>query len=196
MNGGDGRDADAGRGWLRDAWWACSAPLGFFGHLADRPHPRWWSAAGTAAAAWALALVVGALAFVRATQSDGVWLVAGLGALALAPVALLVSVLGALMLLGPGGLGPRAWEVVGWAWAPAGALALALLPAVLLAPALAAAAGVLAFPVWHLALVRAALAAHGARGRVRTVLLYALAVFLVPGTMAALALLAAAGAAG
>jgi hypothetical protein len=74
-------------------------------------------------------------------------------------------------------------------------LALGVLPVVALVPGVAAATAVFAFPVWHLGLVRAALAAFGAPRRVRTVLIYALVVFLVPGSMATLAILAAIGAA-
>lgn len=181
--------------WLQDAWWACSAPLGFFAHLADRAHGRPLPALGTAAASWIAALAVAALAFVRATDSEGYVVILGLAAVAIGPLFVLVSTLGGLMLLGPGGMGGRAWEVVGWSWAPAGALAVAVLPVVALFPAIAAAVAVLAFPIWHLGLVGAALAAFAAPNRVRTVLIYALVVFLVPGSVATLALLAAIGAA-
>lgn len=181
--------------WLQDGWWACSAPLGFFAHLADRAPGRPLPALGTAVASWVAVLAVAALAFVRATDSEGYVVVLGLAAVAIGPLFVLVSVLGGLMLLGPGGMGGRAWEVVGWSWAPAGALSLAVLPVVPLFPALAAAAAVLAFPIWHLGLVGAALAAFGTPNRVRTVLIYALVVFLVPGSVATLALLAAMGAA-
>lgn len=182
-------------GWLKEAWWACSAPVGFFAHLADRAHGRPLPALATAAASWVAALAVAALAFVRATDSEGYVVVLGLAAVAIGPLFVLVSALGGLMLLGPGGLGGRAWEVVGWSWAPAGALALAMLPVAVLYPALGAALAALAFPIWHLGLVGAALAAFAARHRVRTVLIYALVVFLVPGSAATLALLAAMGAA-
>lgn len=181
--------------WLQDGWWACSAPLGFFAHLADREHGRPLPALATAVASWVATLAVAALAFVRATDSEGYVVVLGLGAVAIGPLFVLVSVLGGLMLLGPGGLGGRAWEVVGWSWAPAGALSLAVLPVVPLFPALAAALAVLAFPIWHLGLVGAALGAFAAPNRVRSVLIYALVVFLVPGSVATLALLAAMGAA-
>ncbi|MDF1521902.1 MAG: hypothetical protein P1P87_03675 [Trueperaceae bacterium] len=177
--------------WLQDSWWAASAPVGFFAHLAERDGPRPLPAVATAFGSWAAAAAVAALAFVRATGSDGYLLLAGFAAAVLVPLAALVTILGGLMLLGPGGLGSRAWEIVGWAWAPAGVLALALLPVVPLFPGAASAAAVVAFPAWHLGLVGAALAAFDARARVRTVLLYALAVFLIPGTIAALALLAA-----
>lgn len=181
--------------WLQDGWWACSAPLGFFAHLADRANGRPLPALGMAAASWIAVLAVAALAFVRATDSEGYAVVLGLAAVAIGPLFLLVSALGGLMLLGPGGLGGRAWEVVGWSWAPAGALSLAVLPVVALFPAVASAVAVLAFPIWHLGIVGAAVAAFGARNRVRTVLIYALVVFLVPGSVATLALLAAMGAA-
>ncbi len=180
--------------WLQDGWWACSAPLGFFADRADHPHARPLPAVATALASWLAALAVAALAFVRATGSEGYVVVLGLAAVAIGPMVVLVSTLGGLMLLGPGGLGGRAWEVVGWSWAPAGALALAVLPVVALFPALAASVAVLAFPIWHLGLIGAALAAFAARNRVRTVLIYALVVFLVPGSVATLALLAAMGA--
>jgi hypothetical protein len=179
------------RRWLQDGWWAASAPVGFFAHLAEREEPRPLPAVAAAFGSWAAAAAVAALAFVRATGSDGYLLLAGFAAAVLVPLATLVTVLGGLMLLGPGGLGSRAWEVVGWSWAPAGVLSLALLPVVPLFPGATAAAAVLAFPAWHLGLIGAALAAFEARARVRTVLLYALAVFLIPGTIAALALLAA-----
>ena len=182
-------------GWLQDAWWACSAPLGFFAHLADRDQGRPLPALGTAVAAWGATLAVSALAFVRATDSEGYLVILGLATVAIGPLFVLVSALGGLMLLGPGGLGGRAWEVVGWSWAPAGALAMAVLPVVPLFPTLAAAVAVLAFPIWHLGLVGAALAAFAVPNRVRTVLIYALVVFLVPGSVATLALLAAMGAA-
>ena len=181
--------------WLQDGWWACSAPVGFFAHLADRAHGRPVPALGMAATAWVATLAVAALAFVRATDSEGYIVLLGLAAVAIGPLFVLVSVLGGLMLIGPGGMGVRAWEVVGWSWAPAGALALAVFPMVPLFPALAAAVAVLAFPIWHLGLVGAAVAAFGTRHRVRTILIYALVVFLVPGSVATLALLAAMGAA-
>ena len=138
---------------------------------------------------------VAALAFVRATDSEGYLVVFGLAAVVVGPLFVLVSALGGLMLLGPGGMGGRAWEVVGWSWAPAGALALAVFPMVPLFPALAAAVAALAFPIWHLGLVGAAVAAFGVRHRVRTGLIYALVVFLVPGSVAPRARLAAIGAA-
>ncbi len=181
--------------WLQDGWWACSAPLGFFAHLAARDHGRPVPALGTAAAAWVAALSVAALAFVRATESEGYVVILGLAAVAIGPLFVLVSVLGGLMLLGPGGMGGRAWEVIGWSWAPAGALALAVLPMVPLFPTVASALAVLTFPIWHLSLIGAGVAAFGNRHRVRTVLIYALVVFLVPGSVATLALLAALGAA-
>ncbi len=182
-------------GWLQDGWWACSAPLGFFAHLADREHARPLPALGTALAAWAAALAVAALAFVRATESEGYVVLLGLGAIALGPLFVLVTALGGLMLLGPGGLGGRAWEIVGWSWAPAGAMALGVLPVVPLYPGIAAIVTVLVFPIWHLGLVGAAQAAVAAPPPVRTVLFYAHVVVLVPGSMATLALLAAMGAA-
>ena len=183
------------RGWLQDGWWACSAPLGFFAALAEREHGRPLRALATALAAWLATLFVAAFAFVRATESEGYVVVLGLGVVALGPLFVLLAALGGLLLLGPGGLGGRAWEVVGWSWAPAGALALAVLPVVALYPGVAVAAAVFAFPLWHLGLVGAALAAFGAHRRVRNVLIYALVVFLVPGSMATLAILAAIGAA-
>lgn len=180
-------------GWLREAWWASSAPYGFFTRLARRESARPVPALLTALGAALVAAAAAALAFVRATGSDGYALVlAFIAALGL-PLLVLVTLLGGLILLGPGGLGARAWEVVGWAWAPAGVLAVSLLPAVVWVPAVATAAAVLAFPVWHLALVHHALAAFGVRTRVRVTLAYALAVFLVPGTLTTIALLASAG---
>ncbi len=139
------------------------------------------------------AAAVGALAFVRTTGSDGYGLVFVFVAALGLPLVVLVSLLGGLILLGPGGLGARAWEAVGWAWAPAGVLAVSLLPVVPLAPTVAAAAGTLAFPIWHLALVHGALTAFGVRHRVRVVLAYALAVFLVPGTLTTIFVLTASG---
>ena len=195
VEGTSGRRLPPVLAWLQDAWWACSAPLGFFAHLAERAHGRPLPALGTAAASWVAAVAVAALAFVRATDSEGYVVLLALGGVVLGPLFVLLSMLGGLMLLGPGGMGGRAWEVVGWSWAPAGALALAVLPVVPLFPTLAAAAAVLAFPIWHLALVGAALAAFATVQRTRTVLIYALVVFLVPGTAATLALLAAMGAA-
>jgi hypothetical protein len=174
-------------------WWASSAPHGFFAHLAGRESARPVPALLTALAAALVAAAVAALAFVRATGSDGYLLVLAFVAALGLPLLVLVSLLGGLILLGPGGLGARAWEVVGWGWAPAGVLAVSLLPVVAWVPVVATAAGVLAFPIWHLALVNGALAAFGVRPRIRVILAYALAVFLVPGTLTTIGLLTTPG---
>ncbi len=178
---------------LRQVWRVSSAPRRFFARLARNDAARPLPALLTALAAAFVASAVAALAFVRATGSDGYGLVLAFVVILGLPLVVLVTLLGGLILLGPGGLGARAWEVVGWAWAPAGVLAISLLPVVPWVPTLASGAGVLAFPIWHLALVNGALTEFGVRHRVRLVLVYALAVFLVPGTLTTLAVLTSSG---
>jgi hypothetical protein len=173
-------------GLVRDGWWVCSAPERFFRARAAQDEPQPARAAVAAVTAVAGALGVLSLAFVRATASEGAALV-WLAAMALGLPALGLGVLlGGLVLLRPAALDLQAWELVAWAWVPAGALALSLLPAVFVAPTVAALAGLAAFPVWHLVIVRAGLRAL-APGRVGAGLgRYLVAIFVVPPLLAAI----------
>lgn len=164
----------------RQAWWAASAPRSFFLSLHAAPHARVGRAATAALLSWLVAATVGALAFVRATGSDGfVVAVALLLAIGL-PYLLMAVFVGGLVMVRPAQLDLRAWEIAAWAWVPAGVLALSLLPAALVAPAPAALLGVAVAPVWHIVLVL-----HGVRvfapARLGVaIVLYLVAVVVVP----------------
>jgi hypothetical protein len=145
---------------LRDAWWACSAPTSFFRHLDDEP-ARPLRAVAAAFVAVSLACGTLALAFVAATGSDGWWLVAAVTLALALPLVGMLGFLGGLVVVRPAGLALRSWEVVAWAYAPAGALALSLLPVALPFPAPSAAAWFLAFPVWHVVVLWAGLRTLG-----------------------------------
>jgi hypothetical protein len=171
----------------RDAWWACSAPAGFFRDVAARPAPQPLRSALAAALSVAAALGALSLAFVRGTASDGFLLVWAL-ALALGlPSLAFVLILGGLVMVRPTALDVRAWEIAGWAWAPAGALALSLAPAVFVAPGVSALAGLLAFPVWHVVIVLAGLGVLAPTRRAAAAAFYLIAVFAVPTVLAGIA---------
>ena len=170
---------------VRDAWWAASAPSSFFQALQRDPAPQPWRAVFAALLAVLLALAVLSLAFVRATASDGwllVWLLAcGIGV----PYLAMVLLLGGLVMVRPANLDLRAWEIAGWAWVPAGALALSLAPAAYFAPLPAAALGLLVFPFWHVVLVVNGVTAFAPTRRLITTVIYLVAVFLVPALVTA-----------
>jgi hypothetical protein len=184
----------AARRLLRDASAACSAPEAFFRDLAQRSAPQPWRAVLVAVVAVTMAFGTLSLAFVRGTDSEGFLLVWAVALAVALPYLALVLLLGGLVMVRPTALDLRAWEIAGWAWAPAGALALSLLPVAILFPAVAAAAGLLAFPVWHMVVVLAGLKVMAPRSRALAAGLYLLAVFLVPGvvTFGSFAILSAA----
>lgn len=170
---------------VRDAWWAASAPASFFQALQQDPAPRLWRAVLAALLAVLLALAVLSLAFVRATASDG-WLLVWLLACAIGvPYLAMVLLLGGLVMVRPANLDLRAWEIAGWAWVPAGALALSLAPATYFAPLPAAALGLLVFPFWHVVLVVNGVTAFAPTRRLITTVIYLVAVFLVPALVTA-----------
>lgn len=172
-------------GLVRDAWWAASAPTSFFRALRATSEPDLVRACAAAALSTTLAGVVTALAFVRATASDGFVLVAAFAVLASLAMTAILVLLGGLVMVRPAALDLRAWEISAWAWAPAGALAVSLAPAVLFAPVPAAVVGLVAWPCWHVALIASGVVAFAPRRRVLTLTLYLVAVFLVPGLLAA-----------
>ena len=170
-------------GLLRDAWWAASAPSAFFYALQAAPQPRLGRAALAALAAGAVAAGVGALAFVRATDSDGFILAWGLlSAIGLPYLAMMVF-LGGLVMVRPGQLDLRAWEIAAWSWVPAGVLGVSLLPAALVVPGPAAALGLAAFPIWHLTLVMRGVRAFAPHRVALLLALYVLAVYGVPALL-------------
>lgn len=176
--------SDVGVGRLaRDAWWAASAPTSFFRALHDAPQARLGRAAAVALLSGLAAFAAAALAFVRATDSDGFVLAWGLlSAIGLPYLAMIVFV-GGLVMVRSGQLDLRAWEIAAWSWAPAGVLAVSLTPAALFAPVPAALLGIAAFPFWHVVLV-----VHGVRvfapSRLTGPLaLYLVAVFVVPALL-------------
>jgi hypothetical protein len=148
----------------RDAWWACSGPSSFFRQL-EGEEPRVGRAVTAAFASVALACAVLALAFVRLTASDGYLVVLALTLALLLPLTALLVLLGGLAVVRPAALEVRAWEVVAWAYAPAGALALSLLPVTPFFPGPSAAALVVGFPIWHLVLLAAGLRSMASRPR-------------------------------
>jgi hypothetical protein len=174
------------RALARDAWWACSAPLGFFGSIEAQGEPRPSRAALAAGLSVALALGVLSIAFVLATASDGLLIVYA-AALALGmPAFALVLLLGGLVMVRPAALDVRAWEVAAWAWTPAGALALSLLPAVFVAPGVAALAGTVAFPVWHVVVLTSGLRVLAPTRLGAATASYLVAVLLVPAILGAI----------
>ncbi len=164
---------------LRDLWRAASRPLPFFTRLAQQePNLPRVALAGLASAAFGL--LASALALILATGSDAYLplLLAVLSGGLL--VWLLVAGLGGLVILRPAQLDLRAWELVGWSWAPAGILALSLLPALALAPLIALVLGYVGGLAWHLALLNSALTVFAPQGRRRSLLWYLVAVVLTP----------------
>jgi hypothetical protein len=164
---------------LRLAWRAISHPRAFYAGLDDRPQlPLALAVMGVSVLLGAAILALLAL---RATGSDA-WAPVLLGL----PVAILVHVatvtlLGGLTLMLPAGLDLRAFEIVAWAWVPAGALGASLLPIGLFAPWATLIGGVLALlPAWHLWMVWRGLEVHALRGRRAAFLFYVLAVFAFP----------------
>lgn len=176
------RPSPAGpRAWLREAWWAASAPGAFFEALEERPAVGRASLAGLASVT--VAALIAAALIARATGSTALLpIVLGFPA-AVLPYVALVTLLGGLILLRAAGLDLRAWEVAAWAWVPAGFLAVALLPIGLLAPAATLIGGLLMLPPWHLWLVHAGTRAHAAGGVRAAVTLYVLVVFIAPAAL-------------
>jgi hypothetical protein len=181
---------------VRDAWWAASAPTSFYRALQAANAPRLARACTAAAVSVVLACAALALAFVRATESDGFLLAwAFLSAVAL-PLLAMLLLLGGLVMVRPAALDLRAWEISAWAWVPAGALAVSLTPAALIAPVPAVVVGVVAWPFWHVALVASGVAVFAAQRRVVSVALYLVAVFVVPGLLLAVSYAVMSGMAG
>ena len=170
---------------VREAWWAASAPTSFYRALHTASEPRLGRAFAAASLSMALASVVLALAFVRATASDGFALATALIGVTLFGVTALLILLGGLVMVRPAALDLRAWEIAAWAWVPAGALAVSLAPAAVFAPAPAAAVGLIAWPFWHVAMVARGVAVFAPERRVLTMTLYLVAVFVVPGLLVA-----------
>lgn len=172
-------------GLVRDAWWAASAPMSFFRALHETPAAQLPRALAAALVAVLLALAVLSLAFVRATASDGfllVWVFASAIGL---PYLAMVILLGGLVMVRPAELDLRAWEIVAWSWVPAGTLALSLLPAAIVVPLPTALVGVLAFPFWHVVLVATGLRVFARRRALTALVLYLVAVFVVPALLLA-----------
>ena len=170
---------------VRDAWWAASAPTSFFRALQGTSAPRLARACAAAAVSIVLACAALALGFVRATHSDGFLLAWGfLGVVAL-PLLAMLLLLGGLVMVRPAALDLRAWEISAWAWVPAGVLAVSLAPAALVAPVPATVVGLVAWPVWHVALIASGVSVFASQRRAMTVALYLVAVFLVPGLLLA-----------
>lgn len=163
---------------LRRSWHAASRPRAFYESLEGRTE------IGAAATAALLAGAVGASALavllIRLTESSG-WLPLVLGVPALAlPYLALISLLGGLMLMRPAGLDLRAWEIVLWAWVPAGFLGLSLLPIGLVAPLPTLIGGSIMLPLWHLWLVWSGTERHAVAHARAAVALYVVAVFGLP----------------
>ncbi len=183
-------------GLARDAWWAASAPTSFYRMLQATSAPRLARACTAAAASIVLACAALALAFVRATHSDGFLLAWGfLSAVAL-PLLAMLLLLGGLVMVRPAALDLRAWEISAWAWVPSGVLAVSLAPAALVAPVPAVVLGLLAWPFWHVALIASGVSAFAAQRRAVAVGLYLVAVFLVPGLLLAVSYAVMSGMAG
>ncbi len=181
---------------IRDAWWAASAPTSFYRMLHAESAPRLARACAAAALSVVLACATLALAFVRATGSDGFLLTWGfLSAIALLLLAMLL-LLGGLVMVRPAALDLRAWEISAWAWVPAGALAVSLMPAAFFAPLPTSIVGLVAWPFWHVAMVASGVSVFAAQRRVVTVALYLVAVFLVPGLLVAVSYAVMSGMAG
>ena len=181
---------------VRDAWWAASAPTSFYRMLHGASAPRLARACTAAALSVVLACAALALAFVRASDSDGFALAWGfLSAIAL-PLLAMLLLLGGLVMVRPAALDLRAWEISAWAWVPAGVLAVSLAPAALVAPVPAVVAGLVAWPFWHVALVATGVGVFAAQRRAVALTLYLVAVFLVPGLLLAVSYAVMSGMAG
>ena len=169
---------------LRSAWRAVSHPRAFFCSLEDRP--ALGAAIGTMAVSAAIASLVLAVLILRATASDAVLpLLVGVPA-AVLPYLAIVTMLGGLTLMRPAGLDLRAFEIVAWAWVPAGVLALSLLPIGLFAPLPTLLGGAFVLlPAWHLWLVFRGLEVHADRGLRSAFLFYVVAVFALPAVLLA-----------
>lgn len=166
-------------GGIRTLWAAASAPSRFFARRAER-EPRPLRALAVAVLAVSLGAAVAGWALALATASDPWVIVLGTVAVVL-PYLLLVWALGGLALVRPARLDLRAWEIAGWAWLPAGFLALALAPVVPIAPLVALAVGILLLAPWNLFIVVGGLRVHAPPAGVRTAaLLYLAAVFVAP----------------
>ena len=172
-------------GLVRDAWWAASAPMSFFRALHATPAAQLPRALAAALVAVLLALVVLSLAFVRATGSDGFVLVWAFASAIALPYLAMVILLGGLVMVRPAELDLRAWEIVAWSWVPAGALALSLAPAAVVVPLPAAVAGLVAFPFWHVVLVATGVRVFARRRALTALMLYLVAVFVVPALLLA-----------
>jgi len=181
---------------VRDAWWAASAPTSFFRRLQAANGPRLVRAFTAAALSVVLACAALALAFVRATDSDGFLLAWGFSSAIALPLLAMVLLLGGLVMVRPAALDLRAWEIAAWAWVPAGALAVSLTPAALVAPIPAIVAGTVAWPFWHVALVASGVSVFAPQRRIVAVVLYLVAVFLVPGLLLAVSYAVMSGMAG
>lgn len=170
-------------GLARDAWWAASAPTSFFTALHASRAPRLARAAGAATLSALVGLTVLAVAFVRATDSDGFVIAWALATAVALPYLALVVLLGGLVLVRPAALDVRAWELALWSWVPAGVLGASLAPAALVAPVPSAVAGLVALPVWNAVIVASALRAVAPRRAMPALALYLGAVHLVPALL-------------
>ena len=163
---------------LRRAWRAASAPEAFFADL-DPSQVRLVPAFTTAAVCAGIGAVLVGLLAARATGSVAWPFVVGVPAVALPYLAILVM-LGSLVLMRPGGMELRAFEVVAWAWVPTGWLAVAVTPVGWFAPGPALLVAALLLPPWHFwVLWRGVEAFAPARTRT-TAVLYGVVVFAVP----------------
>jgi len=172
-------------GLVLDTWRAASAPGAFFTALHDAPHAAIGRALGAAALSAVAATAVVALAFVRATASDGFVVIWGLMSAIALPYLGWIVLLGGLVMVRPANLDVRAWEIAAWAWAPAGVLAVSLAPAAWFTPVPMALFAVVALPIWHVTLIVHALRAFVPTRRAVPLVLYLAAVFIAPGLLVA-----------
>ncbi len=171
---------------LRRLWSIVTGPYAFFAST-DAREPIVLRALGAGAASAAVAYLIGGLGLARATDSDALGLTLIVLALGLGYTGL-TWFLGGIVLSRPARLELRAWEVTGWAWLPAGIIAVSLLPALFFAPLPALVVGVILFPVWHIWMIVAAARAF-APDRVRlSSLLYVGAIFAFPALLSAFTL--------
>ncbi len=163
---------------LRRAWRAASAPEAFFAGL-DSTQVRLPAALATAAVFAAVGAAVAGLLAARATGSVPWPFLLGAPAVAL-PYLMIIGMLGALVLMRPGGMELRAIEVVAWAWVPAGWSALAVAPVGWFAPAPALLVAALLLPPWHLWVLWRGIEAFAPARQRTTAVLYGVVVFAVP----------------
>jgi hypothetical protein len=164
---------------LRKMWYAAFSADSWFRSL-DSADGNLRLAALVLAVSWSAAALAASVALVQTTGS-GAYL--SVLAFAFAGVLLQGAVLwgaGGFVTYAVGELGVRAFELTGWSWTPLFFISLVMLPAALLAPAIALIVGVPAGLIWHLTVLRKGLEWFGAQRPLLVMLTYIIFVYVLP----------------